>query len=90
MLSNCFINFIFRIQSKLYLLSSDANTYLKDIEDNLLTQYNAWMDSLKNYEFDQLSNEKLTKLLLSNSRLKENYEKLVPEKVLIFSLALWC
>lgn len=68
-------------QSKLYLLSADSKTYLTDIEENLLSRYNAWMDSLKNYEFNQLSNESLTKLLLSNSRLKENYEKLVPEQV---------
>ena len=69
------------LQSKLYLLSADPSTYLLDIEEDLHTRYSAWLDSLKNYEFDLLSHESLTKLLLSNTRLKENYETLVPEKV---------
>ncbi|XP_065206514.1 BSD domain-containing protein 1-like isoform X1 [Planococcus citri] len=72
---------ISKFQSKLYLLSADTSTYLKDIEETLSTRYSAWLESLKHYEFDPLSNEKLTKLLLTNSRLKENYEKLVPEQV---------
>ncbi|KAK7602160.1 hypothetical protein V9T40_009601 [Parthenolecanium corni] len=72
---------ISKFQSKLYLLSADSSTYLNDIEDNLRLRYSAWLESLKNYEFNPLANEKLTKLLLSNSRLKENYDKLVPEQI---------
>lgn len=75
------ITYFVYFQSKVYLLSADSSTYLNDIEENLRLRYTAWLDSLKNYEFNPLSNEKLTKLLLSNSRLKENYDKLVPEQV---------
>lgn len=70
-----------KLQKKLYLLSADPNTYMNEIEENFHSRYNAWLESVKNYEFNLLSNESLTKLLLRNLRLKENYEKLVPEQV---------
>lgn len=73
-------------QKKLYLLSADPNTYMNEIEENFHSRYNAWLESVKNYEFNLLSNESLTKLLLRNLRLKENYEKLVPEQVRILNV----
>lgn len=65
----------------MYTLSSDPNTYLMEIDDQLDNRYKAWLDWVKSGDSSLLSNEKLTKMLNDCTPLRENYEKLVPDSV---------
>lgn len=70
-----------RLQTQLLALASNQDTYLKEIEDELLPRYEAWLELLEEQGNKQLSNENLIKMLVNNSQLQSNYEALVPNKL---------
>ncbi|KAI5699974.1 hypothetical protein M8J75_012039 [Diaphorina citri] len=62
-----------RLQAQLYALSNDPDTYLKEIEPELLPRYEAWLELLEEQGNKQLSNEKLIKMLLSHTLFWNRY-----------------
>ncbi|KAL1455352.1 hypothetical protein WDU94_009454 [Cyamophila willieti] len=70
-----------RLQTQLYALGNDPDTYLKEIEPELLPRYEAWLELVEEQGNKQLSNEKLIKMLVNNPQLQNNYETLVPNKI---------
>ncbi|KAK6622533.1 hypothetical protein RUM44_002345 [Polyplax serrata] len=65
------------LQVKIHELIKNADTFLLEIEESMLPQYNSWLEILD----DQLSTEKLTKQLVASPDLHNQYEKLVPQHV---------
>ncbi|KAI5731827.1 hypothetical protein M8J77_016716 [Diaphorina citri] len=70
-----------RLQAQLYALSNDPDTYLKEIEPELLPRYEAWLELLEEQGNKQLSNEKLIKMLVNNPQLQDNFQNLVPNQL---------
>lgn len=66
-----------RFQAKLYRLITTPETFLLDVDESLLPQYNSWLE----ISDDQLTTEKLTKQLVASPELHNQYETLVPEHV---------
>ncbi|XP_026688569.1 BSD domain-containing protein 1-A-like, partial [Diaphorina citri] len=67
-------------KAQLYALSNDPDTYLKEIEPELLPRYEAWLELLEEQGNKQLSNEKLIKMLVNNPQLQDNFQNLVPNQ----------
>lgn len=66
------------LQTRLYSLYNDLSTFTKEIEDEHEAAFEAWLANLDDHH---LSNERLTRLLISNPVLQHNYETLVPTQV---------
>ncbi|XP_018325225.1 BSD domain-containing protein 1-B isoform X2 [Agrilus planipennis] len=66
-----------KLQQEIYNLQKNETTFLDDPEDSLMMQFNCWLEIIE----DQLSEERLNRHLNSSLTLKNQYEKLVPEKV---------
>ncbi|XP_075223300.1 BSD domain-containing protein 1-like isoform X2 [Lycorma delicatula] len=67
-----------RLQTRLYNIYNDTNTFTKEIEDEHDAAFEAWLANLDEHH---LSNERLTRLLGANPVLQHNYEMLVPHQV---------
>nr|CAD7257100.1 unnamed protein product [Timema shepardi] len=66
-----------KLQAKHHALVLDPDTYLKDPEESVSKQYEAWLGILE----DQITPERLTRLMTANPDLHMQYSRLVPELV---------
>ncbi|XP_068082953.1 BSD domain-containing protein 1 [Anabrus simplex] len=66
-----------KFQKKLHALTVDPNTFLTDPDEASKPQYQAWLEIVE----DQLTPERLSKLMAASPELHCQYNKLVPEQV---------
>ncbi|XP_049764171.1 BSD domain-containing protein 1-like [Schistocerca cancellata] len=66
-----------KFQAKLHSIILDPNTFLTDPDEKYTQQYEAWLEIIE----DQLTTERLSKLMAASPDLHQQYTKLVPEQV---------